>query len=429
MPDPKNFGPANSSKPIDISKATAIRKKATKVEQIFNEDDIELLELKKRYEILNRTQDSIFETAKQYVKGQDKGLRLLIAIIYNNHYLNMLEDTIGYNIKHMSGLIVGPSGSGKSYTLEVLAKIFGIPYTRIILTNVTSAGYVGGDVDNIILTHIKNSGGDIEKAKRGIIFLDEVCKKVITRPENSSGRDINGRSVQEELLKILEPGEINVGKDNLKFDTHMLTVICGGTFVGIDKSLAEIRKERLEGKRSIGFGDNDSKHSKDEDDEDFKDDYLDKAMSDDLSPEYTKKDLIKFGFIDEFAGRFTFITEFYKLTASVAEEVLFAKNSILQQYLNVFYSRGVDLIVDPIVFHQIAMSIAGSDTGARDIESKVLSVLLPAIRDTEQNYCPGICEINSNLEYSSLFQQRQSDDLKFNIVTDFANRTDLKADA
>jgi len=422
MADSKNSGPINSSKPIDISSANAIRKKATKMEEIFSEEDLELIELKKRYKILNLTQDEIFETAKQYIKGQDEALKILIAIIYNNHYLNMLEDTNDIVVKHMSGLVIGPSGSGKSYTLERLAKIFGIPYTRFNATSLTSAGYTGGDVDSIILAHIKNSGGNIEKAERGILFIDEIDKKVSTQAQNTSGRDINGTAIQEELLKILEPSIIIVGKDNIPFDTHMLTVICGGRFIGLD----QYRDERLNGKKFMGFG-KPTPQAIDKDDEYDDIDVLDKALSDESSPNYIKKDLIKYGFIDEFVGRFTFITEFHKLATETVEDIIYAKGSILQQYLNVFYSRGVDLIIDPLVLNQIAESVANSDTGARDIESKILGVLLPAIRDVEQNYCHGICEIDRSLGYTSVFQKRNSDDLKINVVTSFANRTDLKS--
>lgn len=414
MADIKNRTGYPHSNPIDISSASTYRKKATKQEDIFSDSDLELRELQKRYDILNQPIDALFKVMTEYIKGQDEAIKDLLFLVYNNHYLNMLEDTTDIDVKRLSGIAIGPSGSGKSAAISRIAKLFNVPFVRYNATSLTSAGYVGGDVDSIILTLIKNAGGDVQKAMRGIIFIDEIDKKVSSSPNNSSNRDINGTSVQEEFLKIFEPNTIYVGKDNTPFDTHMLTVICGGRFKELDK----IREERLNGKKQIGFN---STRKPSEDDEDFN------IIDEKLSPNYIPEDLIKFGFIDELVGRFSVIAEFKKLSAETLEDIIYAKNSILQQYLNVFYSRGVDLIVNPIVFAQLAQAIADSDTGARDIERKIIQILRPALYDTEQNYCPGICEIDEDLNYTSIFQQRKSGALQLNIVKDFANRTDLKS--
>ena len=200
----------------------------------------------------------------------------------------------------------------------------------------------------------------------------------------------------------------------------MLTVICGGKF----EDLESIRKERLHGKKEAGFEKEfKPKKSYDYDDDDFVAAYFD----DNLSTEYIPNDLIKYGFINEFVGRFTLYAEFKPLSVADIENIIYAKNSFLQQYLNVFNSRGVDLIVNPKLFTELAMSIAANtQIGARDIKRKLIKLLLPALYDTEQNYCPGICEIDDKLHYTSVFEQRESEELLMNIITDLANRTDLK---
>lgn len=419
MAESNNLGPT-SSHPIDISGATSFRKKASRPEQLFNETDLEIIELKRRYVKLNDTIDAIVKDISQYIIGQDKAVKILSFIVYNNLYLNMLEDTCGIVVDHLNGLVIGPSGTGKSKTLELLAKKFKIPFTHYHAEDLTSAGYVGDDVSNILDVHLKNCGGDLEVAQRGIIFLDEIDKKASAAANNTSGRDINGTQVQQELLKLLEPNIIPVGKDKKMFDTHMLTVIMGGKFEG----LPEIREQRLLGKRVPGFED----RAKPKIDRYYdEDDQIAKFFDEITSSDYIPDDLIKFGFIDEFVGRILLYAEYKPLTVDIVEDIIYAKDSFLQQYLNVFYSRGVDLIVDPLVLNGLATSVANSKIGARDIRRKIIMLLLPALYDTEQNYCPGICEIDHDLKYTSIFQQRESDELEVkNIVMDFANRTDLK---
>ena len=249
MAEANNLGPTNSSHPIDISGASSFRKKATRPEQIFNDTDLEIIELKRRYKKLNETIDAIVKNITQYIIGQDAAVKTLSFIVYNNLYLNMLEDTCGIVVEHLNGLVIGPSGTGKSATLKHLAKMFKIPYTYYNATELTASGYVGDDVSNILEVHLRNCGGDIELAQRGIIFVDEIDKKVSTQANNTSGRDINGTQVQYELLKLLESNIIPVGKEKKMFDTHMLTVICGGKFDG----LSDFRDERLNGKKVTGF--------------------------------------------------------------------------------------------------------------------------------------------------------------------------------
>ena len=416
---PNKKYPHHSSHPKDNSNAQTPPKKPY-YEPIFNDSDLELAVLKKRYKTLNRTIDSLYNELKQYIIGQDDAIKKLTFIVYNNLYLNMLEDTCGIYAEHINGLVIGPSGCGKSATLERLAKMFKIPYTHYNCTGITAAGYTGDDVESIIRYHVSRCGDDLQAAERGIIFIDEIDKKVSTTASNTSGRDINGTSVQQELLKLLEPNVITFGKDKTPFDTHMLTVICGGKFEGLD----DIRNERLYGKKTVGF-ENTKKQNKSYDY--GEDDAVARYFDDQFSTDFIPDDLIKYGFIDEFVGRFSMYAEFKKLSQSMVEDILYSKDSILQQYLGVFNSRGVDLIVDQSIFSELAFSVANSNIGARDIKRKIINLLLPALYDTEQNYCPGICEIDENLKYTSIFQKRDSKALNLNVVTEFANRTDLKS--
>jgi len=369
-----------------------------KPELSYDMEDRNMELIKKRYNALNYTIDDLFEQIKKSIIGQDEAVKKLLFMVYNNQYLNMLEDLSDIDIKRIHGIAIGPSGVGKTASISKIAKLFDVPYVKYNATQLTSAGYVGNDVDSIITSLIKAAGDNIEEAQRGIIFIDEIDKKVASDPSaNTSKRDINGTAVQEELLKLLEPSVIYVGKTNdLKaFDTHKLTIILGGRFKGLEK----IRSDRLNGKKTIGFGNNKSNNS-----------------GESKIVDFIPDDLIKFGFIDEFVGRITTYSEFKKLSADTIEDIIYAKDSIFMQYLGVFDSRGVTIEIDPINFRKIAEKIAGSDTGARDLERLIIEFLRPALYDTEQNYCSGICTYDYNGNYYSIFEDRITHDIKENSI-------------
>lgn len=401
----------------DLSKA---RSKPTveKMEELFSPYDYELEVLRKRYEPLNYTIDMYYKKLKESIIGQDKAIKELLFICYHNQFLNMLEDTCGIKIKHAVGIAIGPSGVGKTASIQKIASFFKVPWIKYNATQLTSAGWVGNDADSIILSLLKEAGDDIELAQRGIIFIDEIDKKVSTEPHGTSGRDVNGTAVQEELLKIMESSVVYIGKDNKPFDTHNLTIILGGRFKGLE----EIRKKRLRGKTEIGFGDG-PKSIKDK----FEDmDIEDNPFFDRTSEDYIDDDLIEFGFIDEFVGRCMPPSEFKKLSVEVIEDIIYSKDSTLQQLLHVFNSRGVDLIIDPMALTKIAEAVANSDTGARKLEGKIFKLLMPALYDVEQNYCPGICEIDENGNYTSVFEDRRTRELKVNdVVHEMANKLNI----
>ncbi len=413
-----------TSKPSQPRKATTTAKKtapSTNVTPLFSANDAEIKKLRERYKALNATIDSWFEYLRQFIIGQDRALKQLLFIAYNNQYLNMLEDTTGIRVKRLTAVAVGPSGVGKTASIQRIAQIFNVPFVKYNATQLTSAGWVGNDVDSIITSLISAAGGNIERAERGIIFIDEIDKKVsCTTNGNSSGRDINGTAVQEELLKILEPSIIYVGRDGTPFDTHMLTVICGGRFIDIDK----IREARLKGKPQLGFHAPSTlpPHKTDLDHDEDEDGLLiDERTREDYIPE----DLISFGFIDEFVGRLTLIAEYKKLTPAVVQDIIFAEGSIYNQYLQVFASKGVDGYIDERVWANIALEIANSDTGARDLERKVIEVLMPALYDTEQHYGRGLFLIDRFRQYESLFETRTSKAPQDDIVYRMANKLDF----
>ena len=253
----------------------------------------------------------------------------------------------------------------------------------------------------MLLALINAAGGKIEEAQRGIIFIDEIDKKVSVESHSSSGKDINGTAVQEELLKIIEPSVVYIGKESKPFDTHGLTIICGGRFKGLDK----IRDKRLGKSNLIGFNNNDSQENSYDEDENF---------SSHTNFDYTDDDLIKYGFIDEFVGRFLPPIEFKKLTVDTLIQIIYSRDSTFQQLINVFNSRGVDLIVDDGLLMDIAEECAQSDTGARKLEGKIFSLLRKALYDTEQNFCSGIIEIDRYGNYTAIFKKRNSDGLIVN---------------
>lgn len=356
-----------------------------------SKEDSHITILQSRYSILYKTIDELVDEVEKSVIGQHESIKKLTFLVYHNQYLNLLEDLNGTNFKHLSGLIIGPTGSGKTASINKIASLFNVPFVKVAATDLTSSGYVGQEVNSILLSLLRAADNDIELAERGIVFIDEIDKKQATSPNNSSNRDINGTAVQEELLKIFEPSTVYLGRESIPFNTSRLTVIGGGRFKGLE----EIREKRLNGPKVIGF--NDQSPVKNEDNP-----VLDRLFN---PADYCAQDLIDFGLIDELVGRIKIIAEFKKLSLFDAIAILFSKDSLLVQYIDIFKSRAVYLDIDPIILTEIAETLSNSPTGVRDLESKVFTLLYPALYDTEQSYFPGICNIDSEGNYSSVFDE------------------------
>lgn len=215
--------------------------KNSRVQSGLTKEEIDLLQV--RYFRLNFPMDFLLNKLEQSVIGQRDSVKDILFAIYNNQYLNMLEDisAIHIQVKRINVLAIGPSGVGKTKAISKIAELFNLPYVKFNATQLTASGYVGSDVNTILLSLLEAANGDIEAAQRGIIFIDEIDKKVSTEANNTSGKDINGTAVQEELLKLLEPSVVYLGPKNIPFDTHSLTIIAGGRFKGLN----EIRDEKI----------------------------------------------------------------------------------------------------------------------------------------------------------------------------------------
>ncbi len=329
----------------------------------------------------------IKEFLDQYVIGHDETKKVL-AVAVHNHYRRLesaaqkkdgKDPLADVDIEKSNILLLGPTGTGKTLLARTLAKMLGVPFAIGDATVLTQAGYVGEDVENLVRYLVQNAGGDVELAKRGIIYVDEI-DKIASKTDNVSiTRDVSGEGVQQALLKILEGticrippkgGRKHPDQEYLEVDTTNILFICGGAFVGLDKIIAA-----RTGQRVIGF-DHAAQESA----------ALEKNEVTELLRQARPQDFVKFGLIPEFIGRLPIVTSLEELTEDDLVKILTEpKNSLVKQYTKLLGMDGVELVFEKDALRQLAHMALARKTGARGLRAEMEKLMTDIMYEAPGN--------------------------------------------